>query len=75
MDKALQGEGVPVIVNGRRQMQREARLVGYSRASSPGHNQSQKQSERQQCCSFLQKGPTHIALFQDSIPFHPETHN
>jgi hypothetical protein len=45
MDKALQCEAVPMIVDGREQTQREIALVWYSRVSGPDHNRSQKQSE------------------------------
>ena len=45
MDKPLQSEAVPMIDDGRGQMQREIALVWYSRASGPDHNRSQKQSE------------------------------
>ena len=45
MDKALQCEAVPMIVDGGGQTQREIALVWYSRASGPDHNRSQKQSE------------------------------
>jgi hypothetical protein len=45
MDKGLQCEPVPMIIDGGGQMQREIALVWYSRARGPDHNRSQKQSE------------------------------